>query len=105
MARTGRPRRAPGVAGAVQLQRTAAGWRARCTVRDPAGNLRQVERTRTSKAAAENAARAAAAQITPGVVGVHGDDVLHPWSPLTAAVDLWLEERRAVGIREQSVAQ
>ncbi len=105
MARTGRPRRDTGVAGQVRLQRVPAGWRARATVRDPAGRLRYVTRVRTSKAAAENAVRAAAAQVTPEVAGVTGDDVLHPWSPLTAAVDLWLDERRAKGVREQSVAQ
>jgi integrase len=105
MARTGRPRRDPGVAGTVNLQRTPSGWRARCTVRDPAGRLRYVTRVRASKAAAENAVRAAAAQVRPELVGVPGDDVLHAWSPLTAAVDLWVDERRAKGVREQSVAQ
>lgn|GEM_PF-718074 len=105
MARTGRPPRAVGVAGTVKLTRVPSGWRATCTVRDAAGKLRWVARTAGSKAAAENAVRAAAAQITPDAVGAEGDDVLHPWSPLTVAVDLWLAERRAAGVREQSLAQ
>ena len=102
MARMGRPRRDPGVAGAVRLQRVPTGWRARCTVRDPAGRLRYVTRVRTSKAAAENAARAAAAQVTP--VATPGDVLLTPSSPLYEAVDAWLAERAAAGVREQSLA-
>ncbi len=59
-----------------------ASWATRQIVDPTTASLAAVSitRTRTSKAAAENAARAAAAQVTPEVVGAQGDDVLHPWS-------------------------
>lgn len=99
MARTGRPRRDPGVAGAVHLRRVGAGWRARTTVRDPAGQLRQVQRVRTSKAAAENAVRAAAARVVTDAAAASG--TLTTGSPLRDAVDTWWGEA-APGLRSQS---
>ena len=104
MARTGRPPRAVGVAGAVKLTRVTAGWRARCTVRDASGELRQVERTRTSKAAAESAVREAAMRVVPKSASTPTATVLTAQSPLLDAVSVWLAEREASGVREQSLA-
>jgi integrase len=85
----------------VRLAKVPAGWRARCSVRDPAGRLRQIERTRTSKAAAENAVRAAAQRVSPELVQATVPGALSTASPLRDVVDVWWAEA-APRLRSQS---
>lgn len=102
--RTGRPRLTPGTPGEVQVRQLPDGrWWARVGVRDPSGEFRRIERTRTSKAAARNAALDAAVAIQPApkpaAVGV-----LSAASPLRDAVVLWRSEH-GDQVRRQTMEQ
>ena len=55
----GRPGLALGTAGAVRTYRTAAGWKARTLYRDYDGEVRDIERSAKTKAAAERSLQVA----------------------------------------------
>lgn len=101
-----RPRRAPGVPGEVQLVKLEDGrWRARTSVRDPAGEFRQVVRTRSAKAAARNAVLEAAVKVQPvALTDGASPGELTVASPLSDAIALWRTEH-GDKVRAQTMAQ
>ncbi len=101
-----RPRRAPGVPGDVQFVQLEDGrWRARVSVRDPAGQFRQLVRTRSAKAGARNAVLEAALKVQPVVVPTTATlGVLTVASPLRDAIALWRKEH-ADKVRPQTLRQ
>lgn len=103
MPRTGRPRRDALVPGSVTERRVADAWVARTTVRDSDGVLRQVQRRRSSRAAARNAVLAAAAAVAPHRT-VPTTDALTVDTSVGALLEAWLPEHtRTKGLRSQSV--
>lgn len=84
----GRPRLAVGTAGTVTTKPDpAGGYRARCSVRDPDGRLREVSRWRKTKASAERALRDAIAGRQP----VGADAIVSPETPFARILEQWLE--------------
>ncbi len=79
-----------GTPGNIYYNRTAAGWRARCFVRDYDGRRRQVERWRKSQTAAGNALRAALrdrirVQVGDGDIGLE--------TKVSVLAESWFQEQ------------
>ncbi|WP_163275536.1 site-specific integrase [Cellulomonas iranensis] len=85
----------------MTVTRVAAGWRARTRVTDSSGAIRDVERVRSSKEAARNAATLAAQAIEPRP-GEAPAGQLGPRSTVSALLEAWLDERRPQ-LRSQSI--
>lgn len=84
-------------------RKLAAGWEARVRVRDPAGEMRDVTRRRSSRAAARTAVLVAAAEIKPRVAPT-GPGELSPGMTVGALLDAWFAEWRDQNPAGQSVA-
>ncbi len=96
-----RPAKAAQVAGEVWARQVPGGWEAQTWARDASGAARRLRRKRSSKSAAMNAVREAAAALEPRP-GEAPADQLHGGTTIGELLDVWLEERRPK-LRSQSI--